>query len=541
MAQTATASAPERANALLELRRRRARDPGQYRTLTDRYRDNPVGFGQEVLGDHYTDDVIRLMEAVRDHSVVVAKSGNATGKTHAAARITAWFYSVFPDAQVYTAAAPPENNLRNLLWGEIGGLARKHPEVFAGQRQADLVIARSPQSFITGVTIPAAGTPAQREARFSGKHAPHLMFIIDEGDAVPPEVYRGIESCMSGGHARLLVMFNPRSESGPVYQMERDGKAHVVELSALRHPNVVTGQDSIPGAVSRNVTVRRINQWSRPLAPGELPDHECFEVPDYLVGCTAIGLNGEEFQPLPAGWRKSMEPALDYMVLGRYPAQATTQLISKAWIAAARARWDAYVAQHGELPPAGTQPIMGQDVAEFGTDSNFSCFRWGGFVGRLTGWRGVDPLVTGAKAAELYKAHHALVAMVDATGVGAGVPPHMSRQGCRAVRVMVASAPTVATEMGQFGILRDQLWWAVREWLRTDIGAMLPPDEQLVEELSVPTYSTARGLIKVMGKPVMKDLLGRSPDRADSLTLTFAPRERSLAGILAQGSSKGWQ
>lgn len=510
-------------------------------TIQRKYLNNPVGFGQEVLGDRYTDDVIHLMEAVRDYSVVVARSGNAVGKTFCAARIATWFYTVFPDAQVYTAAAPPENNLRNLLWGEIGGLVRKHPHVFAGQRQADLVIARSPQSFVTGVTIPAAGTPAQREARFSGKHAPHLLFIVDEGDAVPPEVYRGIESCMSGGHARLLVMFNPRSESGPVYQMERDGKAHVVELSALRHPNVVTGQDVIPGAVSREVTVRRINQWSRPLAPGELPDHECFDVPAYLVGCTAVGLSGEEFQPLPAGWRKSMEPALDYMVFGRYPAQATTQLISKAWIAAARARWDAYVAQHGEQTPAGTQPIMGQDVAEFGTDENVTCLRWGGFVGRLTSWRGVDTLVTGAKAAELYKAHHALVAMVDATGVGAGVPPQMSRLGCRAERVMVASAPTVATEQGQFGILRDQIWWAVREWLRTDIGAMLPPDERLLEELGIPTYATAKGLIKVMAKDVMKELLGRSPDRADALALTFAPRVRSLAGILAQGSSKGWQ
>ena len=114
------------------------------------------------------------------------------------------------------------------------------------------------------MTIPASGTPAQREAKFSGKHAPNLLFIIDEGDAVPDEVYKGIESCMTGGHARLLIMFNPRAEIGEPSRMERDGRASVVHLSAFSHPNLIQGKDVIAGAVTRETTVRRINQWCRP-------------------------------------------------------------------------------------------------------------------------------------------------------------------------------------------------------------------------------------------------------------------------------------
>ena len=52
---------------------------------------------------------------------------------------------------------------------------------------------------------------------------------------------------------------------------------------------------------------------------------------------------------------------------------------------------------------------------------------------------------------------------------------------------------------------------------------MLPPDEMLLEELSVPTYTIKNGKIKVMGKDTMRDILKRSPDRADALCLTFAP------------------
>jgi hypothetical protein len=112
---------------------------------------------------------------------------------------------------------------------------------------------------------------------------------------------------------------------------------------------------------------------------------------------------------------------------------------------------------------------------------------------------------------------------VDATGVGAGVSPHMQRAGCSAIGIKVASSPTERTEMGEFKILRDQIWWACREWLRTDPGAMLPPDEMLVEELQTPTYEVVNGKIQVMKKITMRELLRRSPDRADALCLTFAP------------------
>ena len=72
-----------------------------------------------------------------------------------------------------------------------------------------------------------------------------------------------------------------------------------------------------------------------------------------------------------------------------------------------------------------------------------------------------------------------------------------------------------------FQILRDQLWWACREWLRTDPGAMLPPEEMLLEELQTPTYEVKNGKIQIMKKDVMRELLKRSPDRADALCLTF--------------------
>jgi hypothetical protein len=462
------------------------------------------------------------MESVRDNPISIAKSSNATGKTHGAARVAVWWYKAFPDSQVYSAAAPPESNLKKLLWGEIGSITEKHPELFAADTITNLHIQRSAQSFLTGVTIPSSGTEAQKEARFSGKHAPNLLFILDEGDAIPDEVYRGIESCMTGGHARLLIMFNPRAEMGEAYRMERDSRANVVRLSAFNHPNVIEGKDIIPGAVTRETTVRRINQWCRPLVKGEQPDGECFELPEYLENQIAPDQGGNEYPPLRPGWYKIMEPAFSYMVLGEYPAQGTTQLISKEWIARARSRWDTYVAERGEVCPQYAYATMGLDVAEFGSDANVACFRYGGFVERLTVWGGIDIIQSADRAIEEYRKRMVNMVNTDATGVGAGVAPHMQKNGCSANPIKVARSPTKSTELGEFQILRDQLWWACREWLRADPGAMLPPDELLIEELCTPTYEIQNGKIRIMKKQTMRELLKRSPDRADALCLTFA-------------------
>lgn len=488
------------------------------------YRDNPVGFCTEVLGEVLTDDIINMLESVRDNVVTIARSANATGKTFAAARCAAWFYKCFENSQVYTAAAPPIENLKNLLWGEIGSIVNRNPQIFESDTKTTLNISRSPQEFIAGVTIPTSGTAEEREAKFSGKHAPNLLFILDEGDAIPLEVYKGIESCMSGGHVRLLVMFNPRAEIGPVWRIEREHGATTVHLSAFRHPNVIQGYDVIPGAVTRETTVRRINEWSRPLKDDEKKDQtSTFELPEFLIDTTAKRQAGGVYPPLPSGFRKITNSALSYMVLGQYPAQAANQLISSEWVSSARARYDIYVLEHGQKPPLGTRGVMGLDCAEMGDDLNVAVGRYGGYLTDFRSWGGIDTIETGSRAIDWYRAHNGIDrAFVDATGVGAGVAPHMQRSDCVAVGVKVAEKATYATDIGEFRRLRDQLWWSCREWLRTDPSAMLPPIEQLLEELLCPSYTTDGGKIEIMKKEDMREILGRSPNYADALCMTFA-------------------
>ena len=90
----------------------------------------------------------------------------------------------------------------------------------------------------------------------------------------------------------------------------------------------------------------------------------------------------------------------------------------------------------------------------------------------------------------------------------------------------------ITTELGEFFQIRDQMWWACREWLREE-EAMLPPEPMLLEELMTPTYRIDdRGKVHLLDKDSMREKLKRSPNYADALVLTFVPGERARVVML---------
>jgi hypothetical protein len=287
--------------------------------------------------------------------------------------------------------------------------------------------------------------------------------------------------------------------------------------------------DVIPGCVTRQAVIQAFNEWTRPLADGE-ESADTVKVPEYLIGVSDISDAGFQYPPLPAGLRVITEPEFSYIVLGEYPVTDTKQLISEEWINAARQRWDAYVAEFGEKAPEYVHGVMGQDVGEYGKDPSVSCFRYGGFCERLVRWKSVDPHVTGKKAAQEYKARRISKAFVDAIGVGSSVPGHMIELGCNAIGVKInrknpnKKRYVNGIDAGGFESLWAELLWEVREYLRTDPYATLPPEQMLIEELMTIMYweHGKNAEIRMTSNDDIKKLLKRSSDDMCAYLLTFA-------------------
>ncbi|MGI8748779.1 MAG: hypothetical protein ACR2J4_10600, partial [Deinococcus sp.] len=200
-------------------------------------------------------------------------------------------------------------------------------------------------------------------------------------------------------------------------------------------------------------------------------------------------------------------------------------LIPLAWIERAQARWQDYTDKMKEdnLPFAGQEKMLGVDVAEFGSDTTVRTLR----IGQYIAWQRVssqeDTMVTAGRVAADMNEDAALEANVDVIGIGNGVARRLEELfGARAHGINVAEG---SSEPARFINKKAEYYWNLRTLFEQG-GIMIPPDEELEEELSAIKYKIvdSSGKIQISKKDEMRkpENLGRSPDRADSLMLTIA-------------------
>jgi len=499
---------------------------------------DPVHFVEEILGETLWAKEKEILEAVRNHPRVAVVKANAVGGTFTAARAALWWLNCFAPSKVITTAPPPDRQIKDLLWGELRGAQRKalaRGAALVGGEPLTMKLSVSDEHWAQGFTIPLNGTREERVAKFQGHHSPNLFAIYDEAHGIPDEVWEAMDSCLSGGNCRWLLLSNPLAASGPFYQRVRSGGWHVVEISALEHPNVVTGENVIPGCVDRAKTVERIQKWSEPVGA---PDASAFQVPEFLDGEQAVpdkpALVGGE-------WRVPISPLLDSKTLARFPTIGGG-LIPLAWVQRANALW---LEREGK---GGGDLILGVDPARYGADLSAVAWHRGETVENGT----VEKVETMAKADTMELAGYIKrclmkpvldasgrmtevpvgIAKVEITGgLGAGPYDRLRELGVPVQAVSIeggAEGLTDATGEMLFANLRSYLHYALRDALEAGELA-LPPDEELTEEITAvqtgPAPYTSAGKFKLPSKDQEKKLLGRSPDKKDAVLMLFAPVE----------------
>lgn len=267
-----------------------------------------------------------------------------------------------------------------------------------------------------------------------------------------------------------------------------------------------------------------IKPMSRTFVPSRVSDNP------YLMGTGYMAT----LQSLP-------EPLRSQMLYGDFNAGIEDdpwQVIPTAWVEAAQARWK----RPDKLAPMDS---LGVDVARGGRDNTILARRHGMWFDEALVYPGSatpnGPTVAGLTIAA--KRDDAVV-HIDVIGVGSAPYDFLNEAGQQVVGVNVAESATGTDKSGRlrFKNLRSELVWRMREALdpTNNTGIALPPDPQLLADLTAYTWELSGSTIYVASREQIMEKIGRSPDYGSAyvLALIDTPKRAAMRALLSGGNRR---
>jgi hypothetical protein len=453
-----------------------------------RYYDDPVGFARDCIdwggGEGLTEYQEEVLDSIPRRKRVAVRGPHGLGKTGIAAIAVHWFALTRDAAGVdwkIPATAGSWHQLTQYLFPEI--------HKWAGKLRWDMVRDGRPYSrahelqnlnlrLAHGSAFAGASANA---ALIEGAHADSLLFLFDEGKAIPATTFDACEGALGGsGEAFAVALSTPGPPQGRFYDICK----HLPGYEDW-HPVHVTLERAVAaGRVSLEWAEQRARQW------GEQ---------------SAIYQN---------------------RVLGEFYASDEDSVIPLAWAEAAAARWREWDA--AGRPDTGRPRTLGVDVAREGTDRTVLAVRNGPVVTELRRSVREDTMQTTGRVMAVLGTDDSRVPVVDAVGVGGGVVDRLREQGVRVLAFNAGRGSKAKDSTREFGFVgrRSEAWWTLRQALdpsgNPDIA--LPDDEMLLGDLSAPQWTvTSNGKIAVERKDDIRKRLGRSTDDGDAVVQAFVP------------------
>lgn len=364
-------------------------------------------------------------------------------------------------------------NLRSALWAELARWQNESPFLLhAFEWQAERIIARDhPETWFLAARGWSKTADKESIGRtLSGLHSRFPFYLIDESGDIPPNMLRsaeqGLTSCEDG---IILTAGNPTSQQGMLYE----------------------------------VTTRNRAQWDVITITGDPDDPKRSPRVDKEWAAQQIELYGRE-NP----WVKSQ-------ILGQFPPGSIDALLSLEDVEKA-------MNKHPRLETYDwAQKRIGVDVARFGDDRTVLFPRQGivafaPIVMRHARDSAVSVNIAGRVMAKKMEWGSEMEFFDDTVGWAHGAIDVMRAAGHSPYPVAFDKP---ANDPRYYNI-RAEMWLKMAEWIKA--GGSIPNIPEMVPELTSPTYFFHGGKFQIESKDQIKKRLGKSPDLADALALTFA-------------------
>jgi hypothetical protein len=376
-------------------------------------------------------------------------------------------------------SGPTERQVKQILFRELRRAFAVAPDLPGELYSMELRVTED-----TGII----GFTSDNADRLTGFHHPRLLVCFTEAQGIADESFEAAMACCTGPENRFFVYGNPTSINTKFHQAATGGSWSVLTISALEFPNVVSGEEEIPGGASRGWIADMADEW---------------------------GVNSSIYRS---------------RVLSIFPEENIESLFKRSWIRAAFDRWES---KELEAASWNWKPLIAVDVARQGLDSTSLAVCRGPVVEEIVTWRIPDLTVTVDKIlshAERLTVHHVNPKfahlsgrprlVIDDAGVGGGCTDGLRRKGWG--DVLAFNSSNKAPDPRRFLNMRAAAHWRLRELLENNKVA-LPRDAMLEEELlAIEWQLDKKDAIQIVSKDLIRKTLGRSPDRADSVIMGLA-------------------
>lgn len=395
-----------------------------------------------------------------------------------------WFLGCQGDAGEHPKGACvsiSRENLQDNLWAEMAKWRNMSAYLqTAFSWTANRIFANDhPETwFLSARAWPKSANADEQGKTLSGFHSKFVAFFIDESGAIPTTVLRAAEQALPNTQfAKIMQAGNPISLEGMLYYAAN--------------------------------TVRHL--WRVIKITGDPDDRKAW----IYAPRVANVLPGTES---PADWARQQidtygrdNPWVMAYILGQFPPSSINALIGQEAVEAAMKL------QVREEQFDWAQKRLGVDVARFGDDRSVIFPRQGIVAYRPAILRHQRTTEIAARCAQACVRWGAEQILVDDTGHwGHGVIDSLHDAGYPAVGVQF-HAPALDP---RYANRRAEMWVTMTDAIKA--GVALPNISELVAELTTPTYTFVRGKFLLEDKEQIKARLGRSPDLADALALTYA-------------------
>lgn len=464
--------------------------------IIDLYWDNPVAFAEDMLSFFPDDEQAAVMMDVANNPKTSVRSGQGVGKTALEAVIVIWYLCCRPNPRI-VATAPTMQQLYDVLWAEIAKWLNnsKVKRLLKWTKTKVYMIGHEDRWFATAKT-------ATRPENMQGFHEDYMLFLVDEASGVADPIMEAILGTLSGSENKLLMCSNPTRLSGTFYD-------------------------------------------------SQVRDREFYKN-HKISSRTSKRTNKENIAMLESKYGKDSD-VVRVRVDGEFPKAEADAFISLE---------AAEMAVNSKVDPIDEVLHFGVDVARFGDDETVIAPRIGGHCFDLKVYHRQDTMATVGWVLDTARVMCQInpeikrtIIKVDDSGVGGGVTDRLkeviAEERLPYTIIPVNNGSTAYDN--HYENLGTEIWAAVRDILEENVSMFiqgqsatiqLPQDQQLISQLSTRKYHmTSKGKIALERKEDMKKRGLKSPDRADAVTLAFAPdREIPIVAPMALGvGSSKWR